>query len=123
MNKLIIIAAAAALATPASAYVAANSLQVDSQDDGTIVVKRVGANAETDFWCAAGDFVKSQATDGILPSTVIYRVTPVPRGGDEDMAFSLTKPANAIPETVGAADTGEMSIGLARSFCNTSSTD
>jgi hypothetical protein len=118
MNKLVMIAVATALATPASAYIAANSLQVDEQDDGTILVQSVGADAETDYWCAAGDFVKSQTEGGVLPSQVIYRVTPVPRPGDEGMVFSLTEPANAIPESSPAADTGQMNVGLARSFCD-----
>lgn len=118
MNKIFAITAAAcvALAGPAGAFVAKNSLQVDERDDGSFYVPGVTANAETDYWCAAGDYVKSQSE--VLPSQIIYRLTPVPRPGDEGMAFSLTEPANPIPEAVGAADTGQMTVGLARSFCD-----
>lgn len=127
MNKFFVIATAsfAALAAPASAYVAKNSLQVEPNDDGTFQVGAVGAKGEADFWCAASDFVRSQ--NELLPSEVIYRVTPVPRPGDEDMVFSLTAPATPIPESESAADTGQMTIGLATSFCedkdNTDSAD
>jgi hypothetical protein len=118
MNKLVMIAAAVAFATPAAAYVAENSLQVDAQDDGTFIVQSVGAKAETDFWCAAGDFVKSQTEGGVQSADIIYRVTPVPRNGDDGMVFSMTAPATPIPESTGAAETGQMTVGLAESFCD-----
>ena len=122
MNKFMMIAAAAAFATPAAAYVAENSLQVDEQDDGTFIVNSVGADAETDFWCAAGDYVKSKAEGSVDSADLIYRVTPVPRNGDDGMVFSLTAPATPIAEATNAAETGQMTLGQAESFCDADST-
>ena len=120
MNKFIIMTAAActAFAAPASAFVAKNSLEVEGDIAGTFMVPGVGANGAADYWCAAGEFVKAEAEGEILPSQLIYRVTPVPRDGDEGMEFSLIEPANPIGDAPSAGETGQMTVSLARSYCD-----
>ena len=52
-------AGALALAAPAWSYVAANGLVVQPDGEGTFNVPFMGLSGDTDFWCAAGDYVNN----------------------------------------------------------------
>ncbi|MFN0114129.1 MAG: hypothetical protein ACKVPY_05580 [Paracoccaceae bacterium] len=68
------------LAVPASAWTARNGLEVQPTGRaGEVVVEYDGRLDQTDFWCAAGDYVIRVM--GLASSTRLYRsATPRQRG-------------------------------------------
>ncbi|MEQ9039980.1 MAG: hypothetical protein RIE24_16645 [Silicimonas sp.] len=94
-----------ALALPANAFMARNSLVVEPRADGTFEVPYRGLSGASDFWCAAGDYVFREL--GLPPETRIFRVSGPPRRSGQGITFSLS------PE--GATKTGLFILGDNRS--------
>lgn len=94
-----------ALAAPAQAFIAKNSLVVSPSGDGSFTVPYRGLSGASDFWCAAGDYVVRGLN---MPSdTRIYRLSSPPRRAGQGITFSLS------PE--GAKRTGLALLGGGRS--------
>jgi hypothetical protein len=104
---------------PASAFIASNGLQVVPEDNETFVVPFRGLSGDTDFWCAAGEYVNNFLR---LPgATRIYRLTPPPRPRGAAIRFSLN-PEGASDRTGlstfgGTGPSNSVSASMARALC------
>jgi hypothetical protein len=105
-----------ALASPASAFVADNDMVVEQGTDGLISVPWRGSSATTDFWCAAGDYAAKKLN--AKGNDILWRVSPLPRHSGEGIMFSTTPPETPLKVSFLASETGQMSVAMARSFCN-----
>ena len=110
------LAGALALAAPAWSYVAANGLVVQPDGEGTFNVPFMGLSGDTDFWCAAGDYVNNFL--GMPGGTRIYRLSEPPRPRGQGIRFSLS-PEGASARTglsVFSADGPQNSVSAAMAF-------
>ena len=89
-------------ATPAVAFRAENGMIVDQTGPTEFTVASRIGRGPTEYWCAAGDYAIRVL--GVPGRTAIYRVTPPPRQGGQDITFSLD-PA------IGTAETGISRFG------------
>ena len=107
MLKPCLTAAALTLAalTPASAFVAKNSLIVSPTGPDSFEIGFRGKSSTPAFWCAAGDYVVRDL--GLSAQTRIYR-TSGPRRAGQGMRFSLSGE--------GAQSTGLLILGKAKSL-------
>lgn len=89
LSRLVATASLAALlAAPASAYIATNGLVVQPESGSNFNVPFRGKSADSDFWCAAGDYVSNFLRK---PSNSrIFRLSEPPRRGGEGIRFSLS---------------------------------
>tara|TARA_R110001606_G_scaffold258274_1_gene406051 strand:- start:173 stop:565 length:393 start_codon:yes stop_codon:yes gene_type:complete len=92
-------------ATPAVAFRAENGMIVDQTGPTEFTVASRIGRGPTEYWCAAGDYAIRVL--GVPGRTAIYRVTPPPRQGGQDITFSLD-PA------IGTAETGISRFGSGR---------
>ena len=110
-----------ALATPASAFVASNGLIVERQGESTFTVPFRGLSGDSDFWCAAGDYVIRDL--GLSSSTRIYRLNSPPRRSGQGITFSLSSEGAKNPGWfILSRDLG-LRASFARSFCAFPETD
>lgn len=72
---------------PAVAFSARNGMRVDPIDSQTFVVEFPSPEAETQYLCAAGDYVMRAL--GLPGSTRIYRASPPPRKQGQGITFTL----------------------------------
>ncbi|MGP3697481.1 hypothetical protein [Rhodobacter sp. NSM] len=108
--------AATALAGPASAFIAKNGEVVQPAGDGTFVVMGSPGQGPGESWCAAGDYVMSQ---GLLPTTRIWRLSEPPRRQAEGVRFGLSSQGAASKTglfIIGAKDASVSAIH-ARALC------
>ncbi len=82
------LAGALALAAPAWSFVAVNGLIVQPDGEGTFNVPFMGLPGDTDFWCAAGDYVNNFL--GMPGGTRIFRLSEPPRRRGQGIRFSLS---------------------------------
>jgi hypothetical protein len=109
----------ATLAVPASAYIAANGLLVQRESARTFNVPYRGLSGDTDFWCAAGDYVNNFL--GLPGGTRIYRLSEPPRRSGQGIRFSLD-PEGAASRTglaIFSSDgpKGSVSASMAFALC------
>jgi hypothetical protein len=95
---LCILAAVLSLPSAAHAFRADNYHEVNPLTDGAFeVISRPGSGAQ-DFWCAAGDFARSQM--GVAANRRIYiaqgRAPAVTKPGYTGVQFTLTPPEAAL---------------------------
>ncbi|WP_295046132.1 hypothetical protein [uncultured Paracoccus sp.] len=77
---------------PAAAFTAQNGMTALRTGAAEITVINETRRGDTDYWCAAGDFVQRRLD---LPgSTRIWRASPKPRRAGDGIVFTLD-PANA----------------------------
>jgi hypothetical protein len=113
------LATALSLAAPAWSYVAANGLLVQADGEGTFNVPFMGLSGDTDFWCAAGDYVNNFL--GMPGGTRIFRLSEPPRPGGQGIRFSLS--AEGASERSGLAifssdgPPGSVSASMAYALC------
>jgi len=106
-------------AAPASAYIATNGLLVQPEGNGTFNVPFRGLSGNTDFWCAAGDYVNNFL--GMSGGTRIFRLSEPPRRSGEGIRFSLN-PEGAATKTglsIFSSDgpPGSVSAAMALALC------
>ncbi len=111
-------AATLALATPAAAWMASNSLPVRDLGVGQIeVVARPGMSAAMAF-CAAGEYARRVL--GLSAETRLWRASPIPRRSGESMIFSTTP--TAAPGKTGLVmltdDDGSLTVSFASALCD-----
>ena len=118
MMRLTILAAGAALcltACESEGYLTTNRLLVIPTSPTEFTIPFRGLSGDSDFWCAAGDYVIRGLN--MPPTTTIYRTSPPPRGGGEGIDFSLT-PENAQDPGIAILSRGlGVSASFARNFC------
>ena len=120
MLRPLIILALAALAAPAQAFTAQNGMRVEATGPQGFTVRFPSPAAETQYLCAAGDFVIRGL--GLPGATRIYRSSPPPRKQGQGIAFTLDagqKVEMALFTSLGAKDNdGGISAAVARgSYC------
>lgn len=75
------------LPVPAAAFTAQNGMTaVQTGPSGIAVIHEV-KRADTDYWCAAGDF--AQRALGLPGGTRLWRASPKPRRAGEGIVFTL----------------------------------
>lgn len=74
-------------AMPASAFIAKNGMRVHPVDAQSFVVEFPSPGAETQYLCAAGDYVIRAL--GLSARTRIYRASPPPRKQGQGITFTL----------------------------------
>lgn len=82
-----LILAALVFALPAEAFTAKNGMQVRPVDAQTFVVEFPSPEAETQYLCAAGDYVIRAL--GLTARTRIYRASSPPRKQGQGITFTL----------------------------------
>ena len=105
-------------ATPSAAFLATNNLTVQGQG-AMFQVDYFDRSGARDFWCAAGDFAERHLN--LRTGTMLYRVSPPPRGAGEGVAFSTDAARSSgrsglLRLTTG--DPGGMTVARARQYCN-----
>jgi hypothetical protein len=115
-RPILIAVIVAAAVSPASAFTARNGMSVTPVDAQTFIVEFPSPDAETQYLCAAGDYVMGAL--GMSALTRIYRASPPPRKQGQGITFTLD---GAAKEKLGlltsfSADNGDGSIaaGTAR---------
>lgn len=106
----------ALLAVPAAAFTARNGMEVEPLGAGSFRVAFPSPDAETQYLCAAGDYVIRAL--GMPASTRIFRESPPPRRQGEGIAFTLD-PAHKVKmglfSSFGTGKTdGGIAAGVAR---------
>ncbi|WP_277024780.1 MULTISPECIES: hypothetical protein [Paracoccus] len=85
-----------ALPLPASAFTARNGMTVEQAGPSEIAVAFASGRADTDYWCAAGDFAQRALNQPV--GTRLWRASPKPRGSGSGILFTL----NATRQAPGA---------------------
>jgi hypothetical protein len=121
MSQRILLSAALAfglIASPASAWLARNNLVVVPDGKGTFNIPYRGKSGDSEFWCAAGDYVQNGL--GLSPSTRIWRLSEPPRKAKDGIRFSLSA-AGAASKTglsvYGSGPKGSVSAITAIGVC------
>lgn len=83
-------------AVPAAAYLTRNNLLVVPEGNGVFNIPYRGKSGDSEFWCAAGDYV--QRGLGLPANTRIWRLSEPPRRQGEGVRFSLN-PEGAASRT------------------------
>lgn len=110
-----------ASAVAASAFTAANGLNVTSDGERSFLVAPVrGMNSTTDYWCAAGDFAIRRL--GLRPGTRLFRMTS--SSGRNGIRFSLDEKGSVSSgvSVFGSKDSG-LSASLAQLYCTSMKQD
>lgn len=112
------LSASLALALPAQAYMAQNTLVVKPVGGDRFEVPFRGLSGAGHFWCAAGDYVVVGL--GLPTSTRIYRVSSPPRRSGQGVTFSLSpEGATATGIITLFGDRKSLSAANARHYCDT----
>jgi hypothetical protein len=120
-RPILTLALIAVFAPPALAFTAKNGMRVQPIDARTFVVDSPSPDAETQYLCAAGDYVMRAL--GMSALTRIYRASPPPRKQGQGITFTLdeTKKTQMALFTSFSKDKGDGSIaaGSARgTYCD-----
>lgn len=108
------------LPTSALAFIAKNGMQATQISPTEIAVEYEARQADTDYWCAAGDYVKRVLKQP--GATRLWRATPKPRKAGQGIVFTLDPAKKAEGAGVsqfgkGPRD-GSLSVSLAATnFC------
>lgn len=105
-------------AATSKSYIARNGMLVHASGPNHIVVPMSGAAGNTDFWCAAGDYVRSILR--VPNKQILYRLSEPPRAKGQPIVFSLSPDGAATSTGVtvfGGPGGGGMTVGLATGFC------
>ena len=121
MIRPILIAAALAAATPASAFTSSNGMLVEAVGPVTFSVRARGGNlGASDFWCGAGEYTKRRLN--AAHNTRIFRLSEPPRRGGQPIVFSLDPAGRASSTGLGSIgrDDGSLSVAAALQQCQVS---
>jgi hypothetical protein len=121
MSQRFLIPAALAfglIAAPASAFLSRNNLLVVPEGGDTFNIPFRGKSGDSEFWCAAGDYVQNFL--GLPANTRIWRLSEPPRRRGEGIRFSL-RPEGAASRTglavFGSGPTGSVLAITALGVC------
>jgi hypothetical protein len=113
-----LVAALLSGAAPAQAYIATNGLLVQPESATTFNVPFRGRSGVSEFWCAAGDYVRNFLN---MPAgTRIFRLSEPPRRGGEGIRFSLSGEGAASStglSIVSSGPRGSVSASTAFALC------
>lgn len=115
MRVILSILSLALMSQQASAFVASNGLVVEANGQSEFTVPYRGLSGDTDFWCAAGDYVVRDL--GLSPSTRIYRLNSPPRRSGQGITFSLSSEGAKSPGWFILSRDRGLRASFARSFC------
>jgi hypothetical protein len=113
-----ILTLALALATPVQAFDLPYRMRVTALGGADFRVEFTSRAELTDYWCAAGDYVKQRL--GMPSKTRIFRLTPEPRKRNQGIGFTLDKARSTGSTgitTFGGLQDGGMSAGSAYQYC------
>lgn len=119
-RPILIAALTLGVAAPAAAFTARNGMRVEPVDARTFTVGFPSPDGETQYLCAAGDYVMRAL--GLPASTRIYRASPAPRRQGQGITFTLDEARKvrlALITTFGKnKGDGGISAGVARdTYC------
>ncbi len=107
------------LPLPASAFIARNGMTVAQSGPTEIAVAPDVRRADTDYWCAAGDYAERVLNQP--GKTRIWRASPKPRSAGEGITFTLDaaqKAEGAGLSLFGAGPRdGSVSVAMAVGYC------
>ena len=83
-----------AMTLPAGAFTARNGMTASQIGPSRIAVAHSAGRADTDYWCAAGDYAQRMLDQPVTAR--IWRASPKPRGAGEGITFTLD-PAQQAP--------------------------
>ena len=108
------------LPVPGAAFIASNGMSARQISPTEIEVDHDARGNDTDYWCAAGDFVRKElrASD----RTRIWRATPKPRKAGQGIVFTLDPQRKAegagLSQFGSGPRDGSLSAGMAvRHYC------
>lgn len=114
--RLLILFAMLVMASPASAFMARNSLIVEARGADAFHVPYRGKPAIEEFWCAAGDYVIRELH--LPPQTVIYRTSSPPRRAGQGISFNLSGEGATRSGLILLSGGRGISAAFARHLCN-----
>ena len=117
MRLILTTIAAVFLAQPSLAFVSQNGLVVEPRGESRFDIPYRGLSGDSDFWCAAGDYVLRELN--LAPSTRIYRLNSPPRRAGQGISFSLSPEGAKRPGFFILSRDRGVSAAFARSFCET----
>lgn len=108
------------LPMPALAFMAKNGMIATQIGPTEIAVHHEVRRADTDYWCAAGDFTRRVL--GMPSDTRIWRATPKPRQAGKGIVFTLDSAKKAegagVSQFGSGPRDGSLSAGMAATnFC------
>lgn len=118
--RLMVLAPLLLLPMPVSAFTAQNGMTATQISPTEIAVAHDVRRDDTDYWCAAGDFVRRVL--GQPGNTRIWRATPKPREAGRGIVFTLDPAQQAegagLSHFGSGQRDGSLSVGMAvTSFC------
>jgi len=118
MRRIVILALALSLAAPAQAFNLADRMTVAPLGGSDFAVGFSHRAEETDYWCAAGAYVRQRL--GMDSRTRVFRLSPEPRKRNQGISFTLDKARSTGSTgitTFGGLQDGGMSAGSAFRYC------
>ncbi|MBM3606525.1 MAG: hypothetical protein FJX25_17915 [Alphaproteobacteria bacterium] len=101
------------LPLPAAAFTARNGMEARQVSASEIEVLFRNGKSDTDYWCAAGDYV--QRVMNLPVSTRLWRASPKPRKAGEGILFtlheSLKSPGAELSQFGAGPRDGALSVG------------
>ena len=119
MRNIVTLILALALAAPAQAYNLSNQLRVTPLGGADFAVAFAPRAEETDYWCAAGAYVKQRL--GMDSRTRVFRLSPEPRKRNQGISFTHDKARSTGSTGItifGGLQDGGMSAGSAFQYCH-----
>ena len=118
MRRLTAAALVLALAAPAQAFNLSDRLRVTALGGADFRVEFAQRAEETDYWCAAGTYVRQRL--GMSSKTRIFRLSPEPRKRNQGISFTLDKARSTGSTGItifGGLQDGGLSAASASQFC------
>ena len=115
MKRFVTVIAALIVASCGDGFIASNGLLVREAGDGTFEVPFRGESGDSEFWCAAGEYVIRSRN--LAPTTRIYRLSPPPRRSGQGIVFSLSPEGAQNPGLFISSPDDGLTASFARTLC------
>ncbi len=115
MKRFFTVIAALVVASCGDGFIASNGLLVRPMDDGSFEIPFRGESGDSEFWCAAGEYVVRSRN--LAPTTRIYRLSPPPRRSGEGIIFGLSPEGAQNPGLFIASSDDGLTAAFASTLC------
>ena len=115
MKRTLAVLATLTIASCGDGFIASNGLLVSDTGDGTFEIPFRGESGDSEFWCAAGEYVIRGRN--LAPSTRIYRLSPPPRRSGDGIVFSLSPEGAQNPGLFISSTDDGLTASFARTLC------